>query len=478
MTEAKIAQNATFLTVALALQKALSFFYFILVARFIGVENTGKYSFSLSFVTIFAIFLDFGLTQILIRETARDPKNATKYLSNIIGLKLIGSLIIYFLAIVIINLMGYPEITRQMVYVAGVVMLIDSFALSFYGVLRGLHNLRFESFGVVLNQIIVLFVGLLVLKFNLGLVALVAVYLIGSLFNFFYALSRLIFSFKIIPKISLNRAVIKQILILALPFAMAGIFARIFGSIDMVMLSKLADDRAVGLYSVAYKIIFALQFIPLAFSASLYPAFSGYFVRSPQLLAKTFVRSMNYLMILALPLSVGIITIANKVIGPVFGSSYSESILTLQILSSALFLIFICFPVGAMLNAGNQQSRNTVNLGLVTGVNITLNLIFIPLFSQAGAALASLLSYVLLFILGLAVVEKIAVYDKKYLLLSFLKVLTSSVIMGAVVLALKDYLSFILVIPLGALIYFMTLFIVGGFGKEDILQIRRLAVSR
>ena len=147
----------------MAIQKLLAFVYFIFVARGIGVENTGKYSFALSFTTIFAMFLDFGLTQILIREAARNRENSQKYLANVIGLKLIGSVVVYGAIVLAVNLMGYPEITRQLVYVSGLVMVIDSFSLSFFGNLRGCQNLKYESAGVVLDQLMILPICLFVL---------------------------------------------------------------------------------------------------------------------------------------------------------------------------------------------------------------------------------------------------------------------------------------------------------------------------
>jgi len=76
MNERKLAKNTIFYTIALASQKVLSFFYFIVLARGIGVENTGKFTFALSFTSIFAMFLDLGLTQVLIRETAKNQKNS------------------------------------------------------------------------------------------------------------------------------------------------------------------------------------------------------------------------------------------------------------------------------------------------------------------------------------------------------------------------------------------------------------------
>lgn len=478
MSQENLVKNTTFFTIAMAIQKILSFVYFIFVARFIGVENTGKYSFVMGFTTIFAMFLDFGLSQILIRESARDKNNSQKYLANVLGLKVIGAIIIYGLVVLTINLMNYPDITKQMVYVAGLVMLIDSFTSSFYSVLRGHQNLKFESYGVVTNQFIILIIGLIVLKLNLGLVVLIGVYLVGSLFNLFYSSTLLKIKLNILPKIRWNFEIIKKLLKLALPFAIAGFFIRMYSTMDIILLSKLADDEAVGLYSVAYKITFALQFVAVAFSASIYPAFCKYFVQSKEKLARSFTKSMYYLMILALPTSVGVIVLAEKIIGPVFGFEYAPAVLPLQIMMAALVLVFISFPIGALLNACNRQTRQTVHLGIVAVFNIVINIFLIIWLSYVGAAISVLLSMLLLNVLGIIVVEKITAYDKKYLIVSLIRILFSCLVMGIIVLLLKNYFHFLLVSAIGALIYFIILYLIKGFTKDDILQIKTLLLDK
>lgn len=478
MSQGNLAKNTTFFTAAMAIQKILSFVYFIIVARFIGVENTGRYSFALSFTTIFAIFLDFGLTQILIRETARDRSHSQKYLANVLGLKILCSLAVYVLVVVIINLMNYPLLTRQLVYVSGLVMLLDSFSLSFYGVLRGHQNLRYESLGVILNQFIVLLCGVTVLIMHWGLVPLIGAYLIGSLFNFLYSSSLLKIKFGIFTNFSWDKTIIKKILKLALPFAIAGFFVRLYSSMDMILLSKLSTDRALGLYSVAYKITFALQFIATSFSASLYPAFSQYFVSSKELLAQAFVKAIYYLLVLSMPLAVGLIALADQIIGPVFGRNYAEAVAPLRILLLALVLIFIYFPVGAILNACNYQTRNTINLGVVAIFNMILNLILIPLYGYNGAALAALLSYILLFSLGITVVKKITPYDHKFLWLSLGKIFLSCLAMWLVVSTLKNYWHFAFTAVLGAVVYFAVLYLLKGFGREEISQFANILARK
>ncbi|MDO8669575.1 MAG: flippase [Candidatus Buchananbacteria bacterium] len=478
MSKEKLAKNTFFFTISLAVQKAISFLYFILIARAISVEDFGKYSFALSFATIFAMFLDFGTTQILVRESARNKEDSQKYLSNVLGFKIAASFFVYLLLVLTVNLMGYPEITKKLVYVSGLVIILDSFSIAFYSILRGLQNLLYESYGVILNQIILLALGFVVLQLNLGLVVLISVYLAGTLFNLFYSSFFLGLKYKIFPKPRFSKAIIWKILKLSLPFAIAGFFIRFYSYMDVILLSKLTNDSAVGIYSVAYKVTFALQFIGVAFSAAVYPAFCNYFVSSKDLLAKSFTKSVYYLLLISLPLSVGIITIASKVIGPVFGAGYNASVLPMQILLLALVIIFLSFPVGAMLNACNRQTTNTIILGFISVFNIVANLILIPILSYVGAAISALLSYVLLFSIGLFFVGKIIDYDKKYLVLSTLKIIFSCLIMGLVVLTLKNSLHFIFVIPLGALSYIIILYLIKGFSKNDIFQLKDLLLKK
>jgi O-antigen/teichoic acid export membrane protein len=78
-----VAQNTSFLTIASVLQKVISFFYFIFVARMIQVEHTGVYFFAITFTTIFTVVADFGMGPVLTRETARFPDRAQSYFNTV-----------------------------------------------------------------------------------------------------------------------------------------------------------------------------------------------------------------------------------------------------------------------------------------------------------------------------------------------------------------------------------------------------------
>src|SRR4030043_166433 len=112
----RIARNTTALLVAQVASYLLSFFYMMYAARPLAPANFGILSFAIAFTGIFAIFGDFGLQSLMVREIARDRTVAPKYLANVSLMKVILVAVAYGLIALTINLMGYPEETVNVVY--------------------------------------------------------------------------------------------------------------------------------------------------------------------------------------------------------------------------------------------------------------------------------------------------------------------------------------------------------------------------
>lgn len=469
---ASVAKNTAYLTVALVGQRILSFIYFTILARVLGVESIGKYFFVLSFTTIFAIFIDLGSNPVLIREFARDKLRGQEILSLITGIKIFLSIFVYCLVLFTGFLLGYPNSTIILLAVAGAVMILDSFHLTFYGVLRGLQNLSFEAYGMIFGQIVTITLGSFGLMLKLPLVFFVGVLIFGSLFNIIWSARALKKnSINIKPKIQLKR--IRQLALLAAPFALAGVFTKIYGYIDTVLLSLLKGDVMVGWYSIAYKITYAFQFLPMALSAALFPAFSKYFLENKEKLFYLLDKALVYSLTLAAPIVLGIAILAPEIIITIYGEQYSRSIIPLRISIFGLLFIFLYFPLGSLLNATNRQNLNTAALGVIMTLNVLMNIFLIPRFEVIGASLAALVSNIFLFIFCLFASN----WPKKIFTstsLSFLKILTSAIIMTFVVFSAKKILFWPLTILLGALVYASLLILFKVVKLEEIRNILRL----
>lgn len=474
----KIARNTTLLTGAYILQKVFAFVYFTLIARWIGPADVGKYVFAVSLTTLLAIFIDLGMTPVLIRETSKFKESGSLYLGNIMSLKLILGVLAYIAAQIIVVALHKDQTTLQMVSITGLVMVLDSFTLSFFGILRANQNLSYEAISIIFNQLVILMVGIAGLWLKFPLVILAWALLGGSLVSFIFSLILLKRKELARMKFNLSWKLISGLLIIALPFALAGVFTRIYSYIDQVLLSVLIGDKELGWYSVAYKITFAFQFIPSAFAAAIYPAMSNYFQHAPQKLSQLFEKSMFFLMLISLPVAAGIAVAAPELIRIIYGTRYLNSILPLQILIVAMPAIFLSFPVGSVLNSTNRQHLNTINLGVTMVINVILNLILIPKFQYLGAAFAATVSLYYLFLGNYYFVRKAIAVDEKFLIFKFMSVFVASGIMGAAVYVLIPLLGIIVAAGIGAILWLIVIFILKVVTSNDLNFIKSSLVRK
>jgi len=454
-----VAKNTAFITFAYVGQKVISFVYFTLIARQMGAESTGKYFFAMSFTTIFVVFVDLGFTNVLVRESARIKEKTQEYFSTILSVKIILALLSYLAAFVTINLMGYGVEIKSLVYLSALTMLFDSLHLSIYGVMRALGNLKYEAWGIVGSQFITLLLGGYFLYSGKPLIFLMVAFVIPSFLNVLYAASRLYqhYKIKLIPKY--NKEIFKYLGRIALPFALAAIFARVYSYIDSIILSQMLGSTAVGWYSIPYKITFAFQFIPMALVAALYPRFSEFFIHDKEKLVYYFERGMKYLMIIVLPIAIGITILSKEIVLSLYTSEFLPSILPLKILMLSLIFSFLSFPIGAFLNACNKQSTQTAIVFGVLVLNVILNLLLIPVYGVTGAAIAAATGNLLLTIIGYIFISRIAKLPHKLLAKNFFSLFFSALLMGLAVYFLKSYLHYLLVIVLAGIIYTFSLFI-------------------
>jgi len=479
-----VVKNTMYYSLALVYQKILGFIYFALIARGLGVENTGQYIFALSLTSVFAVLADMGFAPVLIREIAKDKSRVQALFAQVFSIKLLISFITYIFVVLFVNILDYPSLTKILVYIAGIVMIFDSFSLVNWAVFRGYKNLKYESIGVIWFQTITVGLGLLFIYLGLGLIPLLLATLAGSLFFLIFSFLLLFKKLNIKLQVIFKKSSIKWFVISALPFALAGAFARIYTQIDTIMLSKIGcfgveaicSDN-VGWYGVASKITLALQFIPLALSAALFPVFSEQHTHSPEKLKTTYEQAWRYLAILVVPISAGIITLAPELIGIVWGSDFLPAVLPLQILMGSLVFLFLTFPNGALLNASGKQLVNTSFMGVAVVINILLNVYLIINYQMTGAAIASISSTFILFILGFVKTYFMIRFKVWRMLFNFFRIVIVGLMMILFISFIKSGLPLMVVVVMAMVFYFIVLLILGGFSKEDVVILKRFLPS-
>jgi len=465
-----VAQNTTFLTVASVAQKIISFAYFTFVARMIGVGNTGAYFFAISFTTIFTVVADFGMGPVLTREAAKYPEKSEAYLTTVFFTKFVFGLAAYALVLLFVYLLGYSSELRLLVYLSGITMLFDNLQTAFFSIFRARKNLVYESVGMVAAQFLTLIIGTIALLNHAPLYWLIIAYTIPSFLNMLYAgfFVRRVYG---IPRYWLfDSAIFKSFLLIALPFALAGIIGRLYSYSDSILMSKLLSPEHLGWWSVPYKITFAFQFIPIALSASVYPVMSALSVADPGKIGALFEKSWRYLFIIVFPLALGLAVLAKPFIATLYGAHYSPSVAVLQILAFSLIFGYLSFINGALLNATNHQKTQTGILTAALVSNLILNVILIPRFDIRGAAMAAVVSNAILCCGGFYFARRFSAINGEKIFKYLNQALWPALAMSLVVYFFSKKLHFIFMVPIGAVIYFALLLVTGGMSKEMIVK--------
>ncbi len=437
-------------------QKVISLVYFALVARLLGPEQTGVYTSVLATTTIAVVFVDLGLTNVFIRDTARDPARLPVALGNMLTVKLATGVLSYLSLLLAVYWFGFGQEFLILTAVSGLTMLFDSVHLTLYGALRVRGELKYEAVGMVMSQLITLVIGGVALWFWSGPVIMLLIgFLVASIINVLYAWYQL-HRADVSVRWRWPGAHFKGLMITVIPFALAAIFNRIYSYLDVLMLNRLAGNAATALYSTPSKITFAFQFIPFALVAALYPRLSEFYQTNKAKCAQAFTDSFVYLVLIALPVTLSLFWLAEPLTLFLFGERYRGAIVPLQILGLSLVWAFASFPVGALLNASNRQARQTVLTGIVLVINAGLNWYFIPHFGAIAAAWATLAGNVLLTVGGYIVLPRDAEIKHASVALSMTKIVCAGAVMSVALSALRMYLPFVAAGAIGAAIYVVT----------------------
>lgn len=401
---ASVARNAALLMVGNAAQKVLSFLAFTWIARLVGKEVTGAYFHVVSITSIFVTFTDLGLTSVIIRESARDAVLGSRFFRFALQLKAFLIPVACIVALTYGWLNGLRDMEIWALMVSCLVMSADSLSTIFYGVIRGHRDLRFEAIGMLVGQSAAALSGVTAAYFGFGVFGLVVALLIASSWNVLWSLS-VLRRLSLLPKEGTG-ATLKEMVMMAIPFGLSGIFVKIYSYIDSQIIHHFYGDAALGEYAVAYKLTYALQFLPMAFVAALYPSMSHAAKHEKESLNSLLMGSLRLMMLFGVSMASLLAALAPVLVPFLYGDSYLPSVLILQVLAWVLIPIFLDFPIGSMLNATHRAAQKTAAMGIAMLINASMNWILIPQMGAIGAAWSAIMSFVTLYLLGVWFVRK------------------------------------------------------------------------
>jgi O-antigen/teichoic acid export membrane protein len=382
-----VIKNTFWLSLGQFFTRLFKFLLVIFAARILGPEGWGSFQYVLSIASMFFIFSDWGIGNLLVRDYQQkeDFKERIRTGSLIrISLAFL-SLIIALIASLIFENPNFK-----------ITFIILSFFL-FFDNLRNYISSFFQAIQKMEKQFIVNFVeSLLTLIFgiifllNLKIfVSFAFAYFFGIFFSFILAIL-LAKNFLIYLRPKINYEFIKYYFTNGLPLALFGMLGFVFFTTDQIILGKLKGVDIVGYYSIATRIILILTTFSSLFLASLFPQLALSIIDKERL-KNIFKKSIPFILLISFLLFVFILIFADF-LPLVFGQKYISSVQPLKLLSLILLFLPLTNLFDNFLFSINKQWQDFFITLFCALLNVALNFLLIPQYSIFGAIYATLIS--------------------------------------------------------------------------------------
>ena len=389
----RAARNAGALAVASIISKAALFGWQIILAPWLGVADYGVYGTVGALFAIAAALPNFGMGPIVIRDVARAPKLAGKYLTATLYMQTVLALLAYVGVNIAAAAMDSSEAVRAFTAVAGLSLLIDILGNMCFDILLARERMVTTSaieIGHILLRIVLSWV-LLVAGFGL-MGVYVATLLTGlgrSLLLWF-----LLWRDDVRPQWPLDRTIAKALFFNGLPLALSAFLTLAFQQIDKLMSTSLIGEVGTGYLTAAFVIIFGVvNLMSTTILTAVFPLMSRVYGDGDNPLFGFMVEKLTIFTLMAnLPIALTISLFSTQLTVPIFGEDFAPTAGVLAVLIWYALLNMISAVLSRGLVIQNRQRNVLIIRSVGLGSNILLNALLLPRIGVTGAAVASVLA--------------------------------------------------------------------------------------
>ena len=439
------------------------------VTRVFSSNDLGTYSFFNSIVTYFVLLATLGVANYGTKEISGNRTIIHKNFWGIYTLQLgatILSLTLYILLCLTFSLMQNP-----VAYILGLSLLSKGLDISW--LFQGLEDFR----KITVRNITVKLVG--VIAIFLFIKSASDLYLYVFLLTIFELLGQLSMwlpakEFIGKPHFDLMYAKrhLKPVILLFLP----QIAISLYVSLDSTMLGVLASARDVGIYDQALRLVNILLTLVTSLGSVMLPRVSN-LLSSGDHKAVNKMHEMSFLIynLVIFPIIAGMLIVNDDFVNFFLGQDFQEARYAIAIMIFRMFFIGWTNIMGIqILIPHNKNKEFMLSTTIPAIVSVGLNLLLLPKLGYIGAAIVSVLTEVLVWLIQLF-------YTRSYLrevpiLGSLIKIIISSGVMYGILLFIKQFLNVSPMINvglyaiLGAIIYASLILILKVINPNELKQ--------
>lgn len=402
----QLTKNASYLFTARIINAMSIMAITLIISRLLGPFVFGGYSFLNAVIMTSIVIANFGLDTLMVREVSRYPSLGSKYLSSVLGIKLIISMIVMAGLYGLFSLLLPDNILVGLLALFSTVILFNSLSQSFWHFGDAFQHFQPHATLWAFSNIVKIPFLLIFISFSKSLSAVIYSLVIAEFVSFSLSVTWIYKSYGIILK-DFSLKFISRLSIKVLPMAAIFIVSALFFRIDQIMLGIMKDEGDVGIYSAAYKLIEFLSVIPGTVCIVALPGLSACYSTNIDKFKSNSFRTLFILGAAGLFIGLFLFFFSKPLILILYGSMFVKSINCLRVLSCAVIFIFINAYLSYIIIAMDKEKILALISSLATCLNILLNYYLISRYSYMGASFATLISEISLFIFCLYYFNKL-----------------------------------------------------------------------
>lgn len=380
----------------------------ILLARALGPEGRGAFALLITTLSVITTFGNLGLHISNVyygaseHTTVADLTRNSLTIAVFVGIVLvIGGIGLSYVPSVK-NFLEANLVAQPMLWL--VLCLVPFSLLSSYlaSILLGRGYVhRYNMANIVQPALQLVFLVLVLIVFQQGLVGSIAAYILATLGS---TVIVIFWVCQLAPvKFGLERELLRKSLIYGIKANIGHIAQLLNYRLDMFLVAYFLGPAAVGFYAIAVGLAEKLWMIPSAIGTVLFPKVSAVGELKANALTPNVTRHAAFLVTL---LALGLAFLAQPLIVGVYGSEFAPSVLPFLFLLPGVIALSVGKVLANDLAGRGKPEYWTMGAWVSLSMTLVLDLVLIPRWGLVGAAIASSLAYGLLSLIVLAAFKR------------------------------------------------------------------------
>lgn len=437
-----------------------------ILTRALGTEAFGEYTTAVTYLQMFGVVVDFGLTLTLIVMISKSGIDEKRIVGNFFGLRLASGFVMFSLAPLSVLLLPWSSTIQTAVLVGAFAYFLMGGASMLLGVFQRHEAMWRAALAELINRAVLLGLVALFAYTSPGVVEMVFAMVVANAVWLILMVQFASPFVKIRPLFEWSQWMF--ILAHSWPIAVSIIFNLLYLKGDLLFLAYFRDQTQVGLYGAAYRILDVLTVLPTMLMGLVLPSLVAMWSAGHvQEFRARVARIFDVFALVVIPVVVGAQLTSTELMGLIAGSDFASAGPILTWLILALVGVFLGTLYGHLVVAINKQRIMTWGYVLVAIVSIVGYLLYIPPYGMWGAVGVTLVSEALIALFTFTVVYRAS--GSLPNLSTLLKALVASAVMYLVLVKLETHVLIDLLV--GVVVYAAALFALRAVTVKEIKMI-------